>query len=298
MGRLDVSRLRYLTKEEVRTLNAVELGMKNHEMVPAKLVASSVFWEGLLVGMGLCAAWVAAARPPATRPAPPPRGAGASVCTAAGALCRSSRQTPASQAPHTVRPLGHRTCPLCFADLCLAPSCPAPTAVASMKPSGCNKVLRELVRHKLVAYDRRKGATCGDLQSPPPFPSPPSPLPPSPSQPLPSPILSGRLSPDIPRLRLSRLALLCQPRGHHMVRPHIAAGNGGSRCPHSLPPPSPLPPMNARQNIHAVALASRLALAKSLTSTLPPCRTRMARRRSSLCSSSIGAWQGCGWSDG
>lgn len=40
MGRLDVSLLRYLTVEDIRALTAVEMGMKNHEIVPASLIAS------------------------------------------------------------------------------------------------------------------------------------------------------------------------------------------------------------------------------------------------------------------
>lgn len=40
MGKLDVSLLRYLTHEDMRALTAVEMGMKNHEMVPVSLIAS------------------------------------------------------------------------------------------------------------------------------------------------------------------------------------------------------------------------------------------------------------------
>ncbi|OXA62787.1 serine/threonine-protein kinase RIO2 [Folsomia candida] len=40
MGKLDVSILRYLTREDFRVLTAVEMGMKNHELVPSSLVAS------------------------------------------------------------------------------------------------------------------------------------------------------------------------------------------------------------------------------------------------------------------
>jgi len=40
MGKLDVAMLRYLSKEHFRVLTAVEMGMKNHEIVPAALVAS------------------------------------------------------------------------------------------------------------------------------------------------------------------------------------------------------------------------------------------------------------------
>ncbi|KAL9986200.1 hypothetical protein ACROYT_G000306 [Oculina patagonica] len=40
MGKLNVSMLRYLSSEEFRVLTAVEMGMKNHELVPTVLVAS------------------------------------------------------------------------------------------------------------------------------------------------------------------------------------------------------------------------------------------------------------------
>ncbi|CAG4935940.1 unnamed protein product [Colias eurytheme] len=40
MGKLDVTILRYLTGEDFRVLTAVEMGMKNHELVPGSLVAS------------------------------------------------------------------------------------------------------------------------------------------------------------------------------------------------------------------------------------------------------------------
>ncbi|MEE6458850.1 hypothetical protein FKM82_000447 [Ascaphus truei] len=68
MGKLNVVMLRYLSRDDFRVLTAVEMGMKNHEIVPASLIAS----------------------------------------------------------------------------------------IASLKFGGCNKVLRELVKHKLVAYERTK----------------------------------------------------------------------------------------------------------------------------------------------
>ncbi|XP_068103590.1 serine/threonine-protein kinase RIO2 [Hyperolius riggenbachi] len=68
MGKLNVVLLRYLSREDFRVLTAVEMGMKNHEIVPASLVAS----------------------------------------------------------------------------------------IASLKHGGCNKILRELVKHKLVSYERSK----------------------------------------------------------------------------------------------------------------------------------------------
>ncbi|XP_050069421.1 uncharacterized protein LOC126557621 [Anopheles maculipalpis] len=40
MGKLNVTILRYLTKEDFRILTAIEMGMKNHELVPGVLVAA------------------------------------------------------------------------------------------------------------------------------------------------------------------------------------------------------------------------------------------------------------------
>ncbi|CAH1118543.1 unnamed protein product [Phaedon cochleariae] len=40
MGKLNVSVMRYLTPEDFRVLTAIEMGMKNHELVPGPLVAS------------------------------------------------------------------------------------------------------------------------------------------------------------------------------------------------------------------------------------------------------------------
>lgn len=40
MGKLDVTVLRYLSKEDFRVLTAIEMGMKNHELVPGQLAAS------------------------------------------------------------------------------------------------------------------------------------------------------------------------------------------------------------------------------------------------------------------
>ncbi|NXL39862.1 RIOK2 kinase, partial [Glaucidium brasilianum] len=68
MGKLNVVMLRYLSREHFRVLTAVEMGMKNHEIVPASLIAS----------------------------------------------------------------------------------------IASLKHGGCNKILRELVKHKLLVYERTK----------------------------------------------------------------------------------------------------------------------------------------------
>ena len=39
MGRFDISLLKYMSSEEFRILTAVELGMRNHDLVPHKLVA-------------------------------------------------------------------------------------------------------------------------------------------------------------------------------------------------------------------------------------------------------------------
>ncbi|XP_041265613.1 serine/threonine-protein kinase RIO2 isoform X5 [Onychostruthus taczanowskii] len=68
MGKLNVVMLRYLSREHFRVLTAVEMGMKNHEIVPASLISS----------------------------------------------------------------------------------------IASLKHGGCNKILRELAKHKLLAYERTK----------------------------------------------------------------------------------------------------------------------------------------------
>ncbi|KAI5088404.1 serine/threonine-protein kinase RIO2 [Silurus meridionalis] len=68
MGKLNVVVLRYLSRDDFRVLTAVEMGMKNHEIVPVSLIAS----------------------------------------------------------------------------------------IASLRHGGCNKVLRELVKHKLLAYERTK----------------------------------------------------------------------------------------------------------------------------------------------
>ncbi|KAK5604166.1 Serine/threonine-protein kinase RIO2 [Crenichthys baileyi] len=68
MGKLNVIMLRYLSRDDFRVLTAVEMGMKNHEIVPVSLLSS----------------------------------------------------------------------------------------IASLKHGGCNKILRELVKHKLVVYERSK----------------------------------------------------------------------------------------------------------------------------------------------
>eukprot|EP01134_Creolimax_fragrantissima_P003046 CFRG3046T1 len=49
MGKLNISRLRYMTKEELRVLTSIELGMRNHEVVPSTLVASISGLSGSLV---------------------------------------------------------------------------------------------------------------------------------------------------------------------------------------------------------------------------------------------------------
>ncbi|XP_004625480.1 serine/threonine-protein kinase RIO2 [Octodon degus] len=68
MGKVNVAKLRYLSQDDFRVLTAVEMGMKNHEIVPCSLIAS----------------------------------------------------------------------------------------IASLKHGGCNKILRELVKHKLIAWERTK----------------------------------------------------------------------------------------------------------------------------------------------
>ncbi len=57
MGRFNVSLLRYMTGEEFRVLQAVETGMRNHELVPASLVSTRAFphitsADSLLEGVG------------------------------------------------------------------------------------------------------------------------------------------------------------------------------------------------------------------------------------------------------
>ncbi|XP_008053241.1 serine/threonine-protein kinase RIO2 [Carlito syrichta] len=68
MGKVNVAKLRYMSRDDFRVLTAVEMGMKNHEIVPCSLIAS----------------------------------------------------------------------------------------IASLKHGGCNKVLRELVKHKLIAWEHTK----------------------------------------------------------------------------------------------------------------------------------------------
>ena len=38
--RLDLSSLRYLTQDDFRVLTAIEMGMRNHEIVPVELIES------------------------------------------------------------------------------------------------------------------------------------------------------------------------------------------------------------------------------------------------------------------
>ena len=40
MVKFDVRQLRYLSREEFRCLTSLEMGMKNHEVVPSELIAS------------------------------------------------------------------------------------------------------------------------------------------------------------------------------------------------------------------------------------------------------------------
>ncbi|XP_052025400.1 serine/threonine-protein kinase RIO2 [Apodemus sylvaticus] len=68
MGKVNVAKLRYMSRDDFRVLTAVEMGMKNHEIVPCSLIAS----------------------------------------------------------------------------------------IASLKHGGCNKILRELVKHRLIAWERTK----------------------------------------------------------------------------------------------------------------------------------------------
>ncbi|KAE9416553.1 hypothetical protein Angca_007505, partial [Angiostrongylus cantonensis] len=40
MGRMDIEKFRYLQKDDFRVLIAIEMGMKNHEIVPLPLVSA------------------------------------------------------------------------------------------------------------------------------------------------------------------------------------------------------------------------------------------------------------------
>ena len=62
--KFDVNQLRYIEKDAWRTLTAVEMGMKNHELVPASLVDSIA---GLRNGAPLLRCLARAARSPPTR---------------------------------------------------------------------------------------------------------------------------------------------------------------------------------------------------------------------------------------
>jgi hypothetical protein len=53
--KLDVSCMRYLTKEDFRVLTAVEMGMRNHELVPVELITSIAKVSDLLVYFSLSA---------------------------------------------------------------------------------------------------------------------------------------------------------------------------------------------------------------------------------------------------
>ena len=41
--KLDVKILRYLSKEDFRVLTAIEMGMRNHEIVPVELVSIPLY---------------------------------------------------------------------------------------------------------------------------------------------------------------------------------------------------------------------------------------------------------------
>ena len=38
--KLDVTRMRYLSKDDYRVLQSIEMGMRNHELVPVELISS------------------------------------------------------------------------------------------------------------------------------------------------------------------------------------------------------------------------------------------------------------------
>ena len=43
--KLDVKILRYLSKEDFRVLTAIEMGMRNHEIVPVELVSIPLYYK-------------------------------------------------------------------------------------------------------------------------------------------------------------------------------------------------------------------------------------------------------------
>lgn len=64
MVKLDANVLRYMTKDEFRVLTSVEMGMKNHEVVPTQLIAQIArlkkvlsMLPALLAAALTCARW-------------------------------------------------------------------------------------------------------------------------------------------------------------------------------------------------------------------------------------------------
>ena len=49
MGKLDVTNLRYLDRDRLRVLTAIEMGMKNHELVPKRLVIAIAAIKVMLI---------------------------------------------------------------------------------------------------------------------------------------------------------------------------------------------------------------------------------------------------------
>ena len=49
MGKLDVTNLRYLDRDRFRVLTAIEMGMKNHELVPKRLVIAIAAIKVMLI---------------------------------------------------------------------------------------------------------------------------------------------------------------------------------------------------------------------------------------------------------
>lgn len=52
MGKLDVGILRYLDRDSFRVLTAIEMGMKNHELVPKQLVVAIAAIKVLILKLG------------------------------------------------------------------------------------------------------------------------------------------------------------------------------------------------------------------------------------------------------
>jgi hypothetical protein len=119
--KLDVELLRYLEADELRMLHAVEVGMRNHEYVPTRMLSSSEL--AIHPRLSACVSQLAqvSSRCMSSLPARPPACAHSLTCT-----CFAR-----TRACHT-------------------------HAVAGLRRGGAHKVLKDLVRHKLLGYDNKK----------------------------------------------------------------------------------------------------------------------------------------------